>query len=192
MIRVRDLQMRFHDVHALSLPALDVEEAEHLGIRGRNGSGKSTLMRILAGLLRPTSGTVEGLPRPGRAVLVHQRPHLFRGTARDNVAYALRLHRRSPREAVDWLDLLDAGHVADRRARDLSGGERRRVAIARALATRPTLLLLDEPFAALDASGVEVLRRAIDAFEGTLVVTAPSLDELVLARTVDLVAPRDE
>ena len=95
MIRLRDLEMRFDDVHALSLRALDIEESERLGIRGRNGSGKSTLMRILAGLLRPTSGTVEGLPPPGRAVLVHQRPHLFRGTARDNVAYALRLHRRS-------------------------------------------------------------------------------------------------
>jgi ABC-type multidrug transport system ATPase subunit len=189
MIRIRDLEMRFDDVHALSLPALDVPEGDRLGIRGRNGSGKSTLMRILAGLLRPTSGTVEGLPSPGRAVLVHQRPYLFRGTGRDNVAYALRLHRRPPREAMEWLERLEAGHLAYRRAGDLSGGERRRVAIARALATRPRLLLLDEPFAALDAPGLAALGRVVEIHEGTLIVTAPEIDGLALTRTVDLVAP---
>jgi tungstate transport system ATP-binding protein len=187
VIRLRDLEMRFQDVHALSLPALDVEEGERLGIRGPNGSGKSTLMRILAGLLRPTSGSVEGLPPPGRAVLVHQRPYLFRGTARDNVVYALRLHRRSAREAADWLERLGAGHLAERSARDLSGGERRRVAIARALATRPRLLLLDEPMAALDAPGIELLGQVVEGFEGTLIVTAPEVEGLELGRTVELV-----
>ena len=191
MIRLRDLEMRFKDVHALSLPALDIEETERLGIRGPNGSGKSTLMRILAGLLRPTSGTVEGLPPPGHAVLVHQRPYLFRGTARDNVAYALRIHRRSPREALEWLERMGASHLAERRANDLSGGERRRVAIARALATQPSLLLLDEPFAALDTPGIEALEGVIESFDGTLIVTAPGFDGLALSRTVDLVAPRN-
>jgi len=189
VIRLRDLEMRFGDVHALSLPALDIEEGDRLGIRGRNGSGKSTLMRILAGLLNPTSGTVEGLPPPGRAVLVHQRPHLFRGTARDNVAYALRIHRRPRSEAGSWLERLDASHLAERRAGDLSGGERRRVAIARALATRPRLLLLDEPLAALDAPGLEALRRVLETFDGTLVVTAPELAGMVLTRTVETLTP---
>ena len=189
MIRLRDLEMRFRDVHALSLPALDIEEGERLGIRGRNGSGKSTLMRILAGLLSPTSGTVEGLPPPGRAVLVHQRPHLFRGTARDNVEYALRIHRRPRSEAGSWLGRLDASHLAERRAGDLSGGERRRVAIARALATRPRLLLLDEPLAALDAPGIEALGRVVETFDGTLVVTAPELDGMALTRTVEILTP---
>ncbi len=192
MIRLRDLEMRFKDVHALSLPALDIEEGERLGIRGPNGSGKSTLMRILAGLLRPTSGTVEGLPPPGRAVLVHQRPYLFCGTAEDNVAYALRIHRRSPREALEWLERMGAAHLAARCANDLSGGERRRVAIARALATRPSLLLLDEPFAALDSPGIETLEQALQSFSGTLLVTAPELDGLALSRTVRLVAPELE
>jgi ABC-type sulfate/molybdate transport systems ATPase subunit len=189
MIRLRDVEMRFPDVHALSLPALDVGEGERVGVRGRNGSGKSTLMRILAGLLVPTSGTVEGLPPPGRAVLVHQRPYLFRGTARDNVAYALRLHRRPKREAGEWLERLGAGHLGERRAADLSGGERRRVAIARALATRPELLLLDEPFAALDEPGMEILGRALEGFEGALVVAAPALVGSAMSRVLELTAP---
>jgi ABC-type multidrug transport system ATPase subunit len=190
VIRVRDLEVRFGDVHALSLASLDVAEGERLGVRGPNGSGKSTLLRVLAGLLRPTSGTVEGLPRPGRAVLVHQRPYLFRGSARDNVAYALRLHRRSPREARDWLQRLGAAHLAERGARDLSGGERRRVAIARALATRPRLLLLDEAGAGLDGPGLEALRAVVEGFEGTLVLAAPDTGGLALSRVVDLEAPQ--
>ena len=189
MIRLRGIEMHFAAVHALSLPALEIEEGEHLGIQGRNGCGKSTLMRILAGLLRPTRGTVEGLPPPGRAVLVHQRPYLFRGTARDNVAFPLHLHRRPRREAEEWLERLGAAHLASRLARDLSGGERRRVAVARALATRPTLLLLDEPLAALDAPGAAALRAALADLEGTLVVCAPSLADLATTRTVELPAP---
>jgi len=90
VIRLRDIEMRFGPVTALTLPALDLERGERLGVRGHNGCGKSTLLRILAGLLVPTRGVVEGVPRPGRAVLLHQRPYLFRGTARDNVAYARR------------------------------------------------------------------------------------------------------
>jgi len=186
MIRLRDLEMRFGDVLALALPSLDIEAGERLGVRGHNGSGKSTLLRILAGLLVPTRGTVEGVPRPGRAVLLHQRPYLFRGTARDNVAYALRLARRPAAEAGALLERLGAAPFADRVARELSGGERRRVAIVRALAVRPALLLLDEPFAALDAPGSEALRSVIAEFEGTLVIAAPDLEGVPLTRSVDL------
>jgi ABC-type sulfate/molybdate transport systems ATPase subunit len=186
VIRLRDIVVQFEDVTALTLPALDLAPAERIGVQGQNGSGKSTLLRLLAGLLRPTTGALEGLPPPGRAVLVHQRPYLFRGTARDNVAYALRIKGRMAREANQWLERLEAKHLADRRAADLSGGERRRVALARALAARPELLLLDEPTAALDEPGVAAYRRALAEFKGTLVVTAPALDEPGLSKVLTL------
>jgi len=186
MMRVHDLTVRFGDVCALSLPALEIERGERVGIRGPNGSGKSTLLRTLAGLQRPTTGSVEGVPPPGRAVLVHQRPHFFRGTARENVAYALRLHGRDADEAGALLEQLGAGRLADREARTLSGGERRRVAIARALATRPELLLLDEPFAALDVEGLGTVRHALAAYEGTLVIAAPDLSDGDVQRVVEL------
>lgn len=188
MIRLERVEMRFGKVRALSLPSLEIAAGERLGIRGRNGCGKSTLLRILGGLLRPTSGRVEGLPPPGRAVLVHQRPYLFRGTALDNVVYALRLHHRATTEADAWLERLDAAHLADRQANTLSGGERRRVAIARALATHPELLLLDEPFAALDAPGEDAVCRSIDGYSGTVVIAAPSLHGAPVTREIVLEA----
>lgn len=186
MIRLRDIEVRFGDVTALRLAALDIERGERVVVQGRNGAGKSTLLRLLAGLLQPTEGTAQGLPPPGRAVLLHQRPHLFRGSARDNVVYALRLAGRPPRDADELLASLGAEAFADRPARDLSGGERRRVAIARALAVRPELLLLDEPFAALDEPGARALRACIAAFDGTLVIAAPEVHGVDATRVVGL------
>ena len=186
MIELHDIEMRYGEVVALRLARLHIEPREYLGLRGHNGCGKSTLLRILAGLLRPTHGTTSGLLPPGQAVLLHQRPYLFRGTARENVQHALRLARRPQAEADGWLEKLGATEFADRVARDLSGGERRRIAIARALAVRPRLLLLDEPFAALDKAGAEALGACLDAFEGTLVIAAPDLTDIPVGRIVDL------
>ena len=186
MMRLRDIEMRFGDVLALKVDALDIEPGERLGIEGHNGAGKSTLLRILAGLLEPTRGTVEGVPPPGRTVLLHQRPYLFRGTARDNVVYALKLAKRSPQEAQALLTSVGAAELADRTAQDLSGGERRRIAIARALAVEPELLLLDEPFAALDEPGADALRTIISTFDGTIVIAAPDLEQKGATRRVAL------
>jgi len=186
MIRLNGVEVRFGDVRALTLGRLEIADGERLGVLGANGSGKSTLLRVLAGLLPPTSGPGAGLPPPGRVVLVHQRPYLLRGSARDNVAYALKLRHGPAREAAEWLERLGAAHVADRRAKDLSGGERRRVAIARGLAARPDVLLLDEPLAALDDAGKVAVRTATGAFEGTLVVAGPDLDGILVDRVLDL------
>lgn len=183
MIRLTDIRVRFGDVLALAIDRLEIPRGDRLGVTGANGSGKSTLLRVLSGLLDPTAGDVVGLPSLGRVVLVHQRPYLFRGTARDNVAYALRIRHRPPAEATEWLARLDAAHLADRPADGLSGGERRRIAIARALAVRPEVLLLDEPLAALDEPGRAAVEAACAAFEGTLVVAAPALGLPGLERT---------
>jgi len=189
MIRVRDLEVRFGPTTALALPSLDIEDGARLGIEGRNGCGKSTLLRVLAGLLPPTRGSVEGLLAPGRCALVHQRPYFLRGSARENVAYALRLAKRPRSEADDLLARLGATAFADRPAAVLSGGERRRIAIARALAVRPALLLLDEPFAALDEAGVAAVTAELDRFEGTLVIAAPALPDCGLREEVRLLTP---
>ncbi len=186
MMRMRNIRVVFGDVVGLWLDELDIESGERLGVTGPNGCGKSTLMRVLAGLQAVTSGTVQGLPAPGRITLVHQRPYFFRGTARDNVVYALKTAGKPTSEADAWLERLGAAELADRTAGVLSGGERRRVAVARALAIRPEILLLDEPFAALDDEGLATMNAAIGAFEGTLVVTAPDLKDAPVARTVEL------
>ncbi len=98
MIRCRDLTVMFGETPALRLPSLDIADGERVGVCGSNGTGKSTLLRVLAGLIAPSSGTIEGAPPPGRAVLVHQNPYLFRGSVEANLSYAL---RRSGRPVGD-------------------------------------------------------------------------------------------
>lgn len=189
MIRVRDLVVRFGEVVAVEVGSLDIEPGERLAIEGPNGSGKSTLLRTLAGLQLPSTGHVEGRPARGRIVLVHQRPYFFRGTAENNVAYALRLAGRPASEARAWLERLDAARLADRTASSLSEGEGRRVAIARALAVRPEVLLLDESFSGLDAEGRACTRDVLLSLEATVVVAAPDVSDYPADRVVRLTGP---
>jgi ABC-type multidrug transport system ATPase subunit len=177
VIRVRDLLVRFGETTALSLAALDVGEGECVGVHGRNGSGKSTLLRVLGGLQTPSAGTVEGAPPPGRAVLVHQIPWLFRGTAAENAALALRAagvrRRERRRRVLEALARFGAQAYADRPASALSGGERRRVALARASLADPALWLLDEPLSDLDAAGRAAVAEALLASKATRVIASP-------------------
>jgi molybdate transport system ATP-binding protein len=148
---------------------------------GASGAGKTTLLRILAGLTRPASGSIRlgqshlfdtdrsiSLP-PGRRHIgfVLQQAALFPHlTARENMAFGLHDWARSERDARvgELLSLFDIKPLAERKPRQLSGGERQRIALAQALAPRPELLLLDEPFNALDAptraAVIEKLRAA--------------------------------
>jgi NitT/TauT family transport system ATP-binding protein len=187
------LVVRFGEVTALALDRLAVDDGEAVGVAGDNGSGKSTLLRVLASLQAPTQGSLSGVPPPGRTVLLHQRPYLFRGSALDNVALPLRLagvgrgERR--RRAADALARLGGAGWADRTAADLSGGERRRVAIARVLVADPDLLLLDEPLAALDEEGRRLAVEAIVASRAARVVASPDPVPSLAGRWVSLVAP---
>jgi tungstate transport system ATP-binding protein len=184
MIRLRDIEVRFEHVVALTLDALDIEAGERLLVQGPNGSGKSTLLRVLAGLQAPTSGTLEGLPSPGRITLLHQRPYFFRGTALQNLRWACRVSRQDPATAAAMLKRLGATALADRPARVLSGGERRRVAVARALCIEPEVLLLDEPLAALDEAGIRTVTQALDGYAGTLVIASPGASQVRTTRTL--------
>ncbi len=143
-------------VAALAGVDLTVTPGEFLGVLGPSGCGKSTLLRILAGLLEPSAGRLERAPGlAGRIGFVFQEPTLMPwATVADNVYLPLRLAGMT-REAVSpritaMLESLGLGEFAAAYPRQLSGGMRMRVSIARALVTEPTLLLLDEPFAALD------------------------------------------
>ena len=149
----------------LNVPSLVVSEGEILVLIGPNGAGKSTLLQSLAALVTPSRGEVlfrgqrvhseiPVLEYRRRLAMVLQEPLLFDNTVYHNVACGLRL-RGMKRKAIepivaDTLTRFGIAHLKDRSARTLSGGEARRVSIARAFATGPEVLLLDEPFAALD------------------------------------------
>lgn len=181
--------------------AFTAEPGEVLAVIGPNGAGKSSLLHALAGLLDVEGTALLGdadllaLPvRERRVGLVFQGqllfPHL---SALDNVAFGLRARGAGRRaaEAVarDWLERFGIADLADRRPRELSGGQAQRVAIARALATDPDVLLLDEPFTGLDVSVQVALRielgRHLRDFAGiALLVTHDAIDALTLADRV--------
>ncbi len=159
MLQIRRVSKRFDDLTALSEIDLAVDRGEVVGIVGTSGCGKSTLLRIVAGLEAPSIGsvTLDGVavagPRP-EVGLVFQEPRLMPWlSVRENVEFAL---ARRPREQRRPLAEAALGRVglrafADALPQQLSGGMAQRAAIARALVARPSVLLLDEPFSALDA-----------------------------------------
>jgi ABC-type nitrate/sulfonate/bicarbonate transport system ATPase subunit len=189
VIRADGVTVRVGGVVALPPTSFEVGKGERVGLVGPNGSGKTTLLRVLAGLLAPTGGTVEGVPPPGRTVLVHQRPHLFRGSALSNVALGARLAGADLASARRALDGIGLAALGTRDVTALSGGERRRVALARALARRPSVLLLDEPFAELDDRARALVASAIEAFPGTVLVASPGGRPPATTRSVDLPVP---
>ncbi|WP_295145557.1 ABC transporter ATP-binding protein [uncultured Reyranella sp.] len=164
LVRVRDVSQVFaNGVRALDGASLDIEAGEFLSVLGPSGCGKSTLLRLIAGLAVPTAGTIDwpqGRPDLG---FVFQEPTLMPWTtALANVALPLKLRGvvRSEREARAADALAGVGLVGFEKSypRELSGGMKMRVSIARALVTAPKLLLMDEPFAALD----EITRRQLN------------------------------
>lgn len=146
---------------------------------GPNGSGKSVTLRLMHGLLKPTSGEITWGGRseqPAAQAMVFQRPVLLRRSALANIAYALDLagvpHAERTARAGAALDRVGLAHLAQRPARVLSGGEQQRVALARAWSLAPRILFLDEPTASLDpAASREVERVVADiAAGGTKIV----------------------
>ena len=146
-------------------PVLDdvnatIAKGEFVALLGASGCGKSTLLNIMAGLELPTSGALE-VPSDGAAFMFQDSALFPWLTARENVELALKLRGVGKAErrvkAAELLDLVHLAEAADRRPHELSGGMRQRVALARSLAQDSPVLLMDEPFAALDAITRDVL-----------------------------------
>jgi sulfate transport system ATP-binding protein len=187
-ISLRNVRKTFGDFVALEDVSLDIGTGELVALLGPSGSGKTTLLRIIAGLETPDAGGVllEGQDTAGRHArerhvgFMFQHYALFRHmTVFENVAFGLRVlpKARRPSEATiraKVLELLGLVHLEglhDRYPSQLSGGQRQRVALARALAVEPRVLLLDEPFGALDAKVRKELRRFMRRLHETIHVT---------------------
>ncbi|MDR7275156.1 taurine transport system ATP-binding protein [Catenuloplanes atrovinosus] len=179
-------------VTAVGPVSLRVPPGEFLVLVGASGCGKSTLLRLIAGFEEPTTGTVRTAgepPRPGRgAGLVFQQPRLFPWrTVGGNVDLALRYagvpREERARRIPELLARVGLHDVARRRVWQISGGQQQRVAIARAMAVDNPLLLLDEPFAALDALTRERLQEDLRRVDRTSVFVTHSVDEAVFLGT---------
>ncbi|MBI3870153.1 MAG: sulfate ABC transporter ATP-binding protein [Verrucomicrobia bacterium] len=189
-IEVRNITKKFGKFTALNDVSLQVEPGELIALLGPSGSGKTTLLRIIAGLEFPDSGPAQVLfhgedvtPRPAserKAGFAFQHYALFRHmNVFENIAFGLRVRPRDQRPAEsdiqkrvgDLLKLIQLEPLGNRFPSQLSGGQRQRVALARALAVEPKVLLLDEPFGALDAQVRKELRRWLRRLHDEIHVT---------------------
>ena len=229
IIRVQQVSQRFTtsggDFLALDNVSFDIHQGETLSLIGHSGCGKSTLLNLIAGLTRPTSGVllcdnreVIG-PGPERAVVFQNHSLLPWLTAYQNVELAVEQvfkGKMNKAEMRDWiehnLNQVQMSHAMHKRPGEISGGMKQRVGIARALAMKPRVLLLDEPFGALDALTRAHLQDSVmriqQALNTTIVLITHDVDEAVLLSdrvlmmtngpaaqvgdilTIDLVRPR--
>ena len=188
-ISIQNVSRRFGNFQALNDVSLNVPSGSLTALLGPSGSGKTTLLRIIAGLETPDTGSVlfqeedvtEKAARDREVGFVFQHYALFRHmTVFENVAFGLRVrpkHTRPTEAAIqkkvhDLLNLVQLDWLGDRYPSQLSGGQRQRIALARALAVEPRVLLLDEPFGALDAKVRKDLRRWLRRLHDDLDVTS--------------------
>jgi NitT/TauT family transport system ATP-binding protein len=184
--------------------SFDLHAGEFLALVGSSGSGKSTVMRLIAGLDRPSAGviTIDGAPVRGPGSdrgMVFQKYSLYPWlTAAQNVAFGMELQGRSSREIRErtsyFLEVVGLADAARRLPRELSGGMQQRVAIARALAAEPKVLLLDEPFGALDIQIRESMQEFLHQLWRqtgltALLITHDLEEALLLASRVHIMAP---
>jgi len=180
LLMINDLLVKAGETVLLDLPELTVERNEVLVVVGPNGAGKSTLLQVAAGLKKPARGLVKFSSHPDLSELayrrristVYQSPLLLSGSVESNIASGLKFRGiKEPeiRRRVDfWMDQLHISHLAKRRSNSLSGGEAQRVSLARAFCLETELILMDEPFSALDTpTQQELLRDLREIFTRT-------------------------
>jgi len=209
LLEVKDLGVTFTDekgsLQALTQINFSINREQFVSVVGPSGSGKSTLIRVLAGLLKPTSGkvTLDGIPvtEPRLGVgIVFQKANLmpWRSVLR-NITLPLEINHIDPEEATsrarDLVDLVGLSGFEDWLPQDLSGGMLQRVAIARSLIRDPDLLLLDEPFGALDAltrekMGAELLRIWRARKKTVIMITHDISEAVFLADRVLAISPQ--
>ena len=188
-VDLRDVRFEREGRCVLDIPALQLRSGATTAVLGPNGSGKTTLLRLLAGLERPQTGIVRLGDRPvvpGRDVAyLFQEQVFLRRSVRENLALGLRMRGVGAADAQarigETLALLGIGHLLERRADHLSGGEGRRVGLARALCLRAPLVLLDEPLDGLDrrtqARLLDELPQLLALLDATTVLVTHSRDE---------------
>lgn len=186
-IQINNIDKHFANFHALKDVSIDINTGELATLLGPSGCGKTTLLRIIAGLETADSGRIlfDGVdvtdtPVQKRGIgFVFQSYALFRHkTVAQNIAFGLTLLKDKPSKGEidnrvsELLELVQLPHTKDRYPHELSGGQRQRIALARALATRPKLLLLDEPFGALDAKVRKELRSSLKTIQQEIGITS--------------------
>jgi ABC-type lipoprotein export system ATPase subunit len=199
LVSVRDVSRNYTqgeaEIHALAKASCDIFPGDQIALMGRSGSGKSTLLHLIGGLDVPSTGSIlwpllgerESL-RPGKVAYVFQMPSLIPSlTAAENVSMPLLLQHdaeAATRQALETLERLELGSIADKLPEELSGGQAQRVAVARALASHPKLILADEPTGQLDGATaqhlLELLLSSVAESGAALVVATHDL--LVAAR----------
>ena len=198
MLRVTDLALSYGTTPVLEGVGMEVEDGEFVSLVGPSGSGKSTVLRAIIGLQKPSAGKVElGVAKDKIGFLFQDDALLPWRRAAENVALGLRLRGMAKEQALaraeDWLGRLGLHGLGARYPRELSGGQRKRVALAQVLALEPQLLLMDEPFSALDAItrarlSQDLLKLVEDHRMSVLLVTHDLEEALALSDNVYLLS----
>ncbi len=207
LVKVENLIHKYDDKIVLDIEEFELNRGEVLALVGSNGAGKSTFLRILNLLEKPSRGTVKifgVFPTNNkqkhilrrRMAMVFQEPLLFKSTVYNNVSYGLKMRKKNKdfikNKVLETLEKFGISHLINRQAGTLSGGEAQRVSLARALVLEPEILLLDEPFAALDQPTREELRDDLYKIirkenQTTLHVTHDRNEALVISDNVAVI-----
>ena len=157
MIEIRDLKKKYGERTVLDIPLLQIDCGSSTVLAGANGSGKTTLIKILAGTLKATEGS---LALPQKIRYLPQQSYAFRGDLIKNIT----LTGADESTALRLLEIMELAHLKEKKASSLSGGELQRLSLCRVLAQKSDLLLLDEPTSSCDARGTQIVLNAINSY----------------------------